>query len=136
AARVDPDPQACVLRPRIVRANDLAAFRRPFTRRSRHAGNDGLLLPMANANQLSSIDHVVTLMLENRSLDHMLGFLYASDNNVSPTGQPFEGLTGTESNLDVSGKPVTVSRIEPTTPNAYRMPGANPGEGYMATNNQ
>jgi phospholipase C len=85
---------------------------------------------------LSTIEHVVVLMLENRSLDHMLGFLYSDSGNVSPAGQPFEGLTGTESNPDASGNPVTVFKIEPTTPNAYFMPGADPGEGYMATNDQ
>ena len=84
----------------------------------------------------STIEHIVVLMLENRSLDHMLGFLYTDSGNVSPTGQPFEGLTGKESNPDSSGKPVTVFRIEPNTPNAYFMPGADPGEGYMATNSQ
>src|SRR6202020_715520 len=47
---------------------------------------------------LSSIDHIVVLMLENRSMDHMLGYLYAERANVSPTGDPFEGLTGHESN--------------------------------------
>jgi phospholipase C len=86
---------------------------------------------------LSAIEHVVVLMLENRSLDHMLGFLYSDSGNVSPaTGQPFEGLTGIESNPDASGSPVTVFKIEPTMHNAYFMPGANPGEGYMATNSQ
>jgi phospholipase C len=55
---------------------------------------------------------------------------------VSPTRQPFEGLTGAESNPDSSGKPVTVFKIDPTTANAYFMPGADPGEGYMATNSQ
>ena len=86
---------------------------------------------------LSAIEHVVVLMLENRSFDHMLGFLYSDSGNVSPaTGQPFEGLSGTEWNPDGSGKPVTVFKIEPTTPNAYFMPGADPGEGYMATNSQ
>jgi phospholipase C len=83
---------------------------------------------------LSSVQHVVVLMLENRSFDHMLGFLYPG--NVSPTGQPFDGLTGTESNPGSDGQPVTVFRIEPTTPSAYYMPGADPGEGYMATNDQ
>lgn len=39
---------------------------------------------------LNAIEHVVVLMLENRSLDHMLGYLYADTGNVSPTGQPFE----------------------------------------------
>jgi phospholipase C len=48
---------------------------------------------MAN-NQLSSIDNIVVLMLENRSFDHMLGLLYSASGNVSPSGQPFEGLTG------------------------------------------
>jgi phospholipase C len=89
---------------------------------------------MTNGNNLASVDHVVVLMLENRSFDHMLGFLYPG--NVSPTGQPFDGLTGTESNPGSNGQPVTVFRIEPTTPNAYYMPGADPGEGYMATNDQ
>ena len=85
---------------------------------------------------LSAIEHVVVLMLENRSFDHMLGYLYSDNGNVSPTGQPFEGLTGTESNPDASGNPAGVFKIEPTTPNAYFMPGADPGEGYMATNDQ
>jgi phospholipase C len=89
---------------------------------------------MANGGGLNSVQHVVVLMLENRSFDHMLGFLYPG--NVSSSGQPFDGLTGTESDLGSSGQPVTVFRIEPTTPNAYYMPGADPGEGYMATNDQ
>jgi phospholipase C len=87
-------------------------------------------------NGLVSIQHVVVLMLENRSFDHMLGYLYAAQGNGSPAGQPYEGLTGTESNPDASGAPVPVFKIEPSTPNAYHMPGADPGEGYMATNDQ
>jgi phospholipase C len=89
---------------------------------------------LANGNSLASVNHVVVLMLENRSFDHMLGFLYPG--KQTPSGQPFEGLTGTESNPDSSGQPVTVFQIGPTTPNAYLMPGADPGEGYMATNDQ
>jgi phospholipase C len=91
---------------------------------------------MSNGSGLGSVNHIVVLMLENRSLDHMLGFLYTAQGNVSPTGQPFAGLTGTESNPDSTGAAVTVARIGPTTPNAYFMPGADPGEGYMATNDQ
>jgi len=89
---------------------------------------------MANGNSLASVDHVVVLMLENRSFDHMLGYLYPG--NISPSGQPFEGLTGSESNPGTNGQPVPVFKIEPTTPNPYLMPGADPGEGYMATNDQ
>jgi phospholipase C len=86
------------------------------------------------ANGLGAIEHIVVLMMATRSFDHMLGFLYPD--NVSPSGQPFDGLTGTESNPGSNGQPVTVFRIEPTTASAYYMPGADPGEGYMATNDQ
>ena len=73
------------------------------------------------------------LMLENRSFDHVLGFLYeAGDPRLN--GQPFDGLTGTESNPGKGGQPVQVFKITPDSPNAYFMPGADPGEGYAATN--
>jgi phospholipase C len=88
------------------------------------------------ANQLSSINHIVVLMLENRSFDHMLGLLYSANGNVSPAGQPFEGLTGQESNPGTAGSPVTVYSIQPTNNYAYYTPGADPGEGYSATNSQ
>lgn len=85
---------------------------------------------------LTVIEHIVVLMLENRSFDHMLGYLYSGSGNVSPSGQPFEGLTGNESCPDSNGNPVAVYQITPSTPNAYFMPGADPGEGYPATNEQ
>lgn len=75
-------------------------------------------------------------MLENRSFDHMLGFLYADRGNVSPAGQPFGGLTGKESNPGPDGSAVPVFTIDSKDPYAYFMPGANPGEGYTATNSQ
>jgi len=88
-------------------------------------------------NQLPSINHIVQLMLENRSFDHMLGYLYSGSGNVSPkTGQAFEGLTGNESNTDASGTEVKVYQIDHTAQGAYFMPGADPGEGYSNTNVQ
>jgi phospholipase C len=84
--------------------------------------------------QLSAIQHIVQIMLENRSFDHMLGFLYPD--KTGPNGQPFEGLTGSESNNDASGNPVRVYQIDTTQPEAYFMPGADPGEGYANTNAQ
>ncbi|HEY0340121.1 MAG TPA: alkaline phosphatase family protein, partial [Steroidobacteraceae bacterium] len=87
-------------------------------------------------SELSRIDHIVVLMTENRSFDHMLGFLYSDSGNKSPAGHPFEGLTGSESNPDGSGKTVPVFEIKATDTNAYFMPGADPGEGYTATNSQ
>src|SRR5580692_2629916 len=75
-------------------------------------------------------------MLENRSFDQMLGFLYASDGNKSPTGDPYEGLTGNESNPDDAERPVKVFLIDNTTKHPYLMPGADPGEGFFNTNYQ
>ncbi|MEO9383353.1 alkaline phosphatase family protein [Chromobacterium phragmitis] len=85
-------------------------------------------------NQLGAIEHVVVLMLENRSFDHMLGYLYAD--TPPRDGQPFDGLSGSEYNMDANGNEAPVFRIRPDTPHAYYMPGADPGEGYKATNSQ
>ncbi len=49
------------------------------------------------------------------------------------------GLLGSETNNGPDGSPVTVFQIDPNTstnPNAYFMPGADPGEGYANTNSQ
>ena len=75
-------------------------------------------------------------MLENRSFDHLLGYLYAEAGNVSPLGHPFDGLSGNESNDDADGRAVRVYQLQPTSPNCYYSPGADPGEGYAATNAQ
>jgi phospholipase C len=68
-------------------------------------------------------------MLENRSFDHLLGFLY-------PKSDGFDGLDGTESNADASGNRATVFPITSDRQNAYYYPLANPAEGYPATNQQ
>jgi phospholipase C len=86
------------------------------------------------ANQLGKIDHIVELMLENRSFDHMLGFLYANSGNKSPNGDAFDGLTGNEWNPDDLGNQVKVYPIKATDPHPYLMPGADPAEGFMDTN--
>jgi phospholipase C len=78
---------------------------------------------------LESIDYVVLVMLENRTFDHMLGFLY-------PKSADFDGLGGTESNPDADGNAVTVFQVTPDMQNAYYYPLANPAEGYLATNDQ
>jgi phospholipase C len=51
---------------------------------------------------LSALKHIVCLMMENRSFDHMLGFLQSAN-------YPIAGLSGNESNLDGSGAPVKVT---------------------------
>lgn len=78
---------------------------------------------------LDSIEHMVLVMLENRSFDQMLGFLYPKSDN-------FDGLDGTESNLDANGNEVNVFKITPGMQHAYYYPLANPAEGYVATNDQ
>ena len=85
---------------------------------------------------ISGINHFVVVMLENRSFDNLLGFLYTDQNNVSPAGQKFEGLTGTESNPDKSGKPIPVFKIQQNQKLSYFYPRADPGEGLANTNVQ
>ena len=75
-------------------------------------------------------------MLENRSFDQMLGFLYAGTSNVAPNNQPYEGLTGNESNPDDLGREIKVFKIDETSSHPYLMPGADPGEGFFNTNYQ
>lgn len=87
-------------------------------------------------NQLPQIKHVVQLMLENRSFDQMLGFLYTDNGNKSLSGMPYEGLTGVESNPDDTGRQITVFKITPDSDHPYMMPGADPGEGFHNTNMQ
>jgi len=53
---------------------------------------------------LDSLKHIVVLMMENRSFDHLLGSLKAVDSRI-------DGLTGTESNPDTSGGVATVAPL-------------------------
>ncbi|TWP37149.1 alkaline phosphatase family protein [Leekyejoonella antrihumi] len=85
---------------------------------------------------LTAVEHVVVLMLENRSFDHLLGYLYADRNNVSPAGDAFEGLSGQQSCPGSDGTQVSAYQLSPDTTDLYFYPGADPGEGYAATNNQ
>jgi phospholipase C len=87
-------------------------------------------------SQLAAINHIVVVMLENRSFDHMLGYLYSASGNVSPQGNPFDGLTGNESNPDGKGGSIKVFQIQSSDPHAYFYPGADAGEGYLNTNAQ
>jgi len=50
----------------------------------------------------SPIKHVVVLMLENRSFDSILGWLYDKDNKP-PRDQPFEGLDGVPPSVEWQG---------------------------------
>jgi phospholipase C len=92
-------------------------------------------------NVLDTFDHVVVLMLENRSFDNLLGYLY-------PPGKQFEGVDGKNiSNpippawqfTDENGKSVTevpVARISGLDLKKDSPPFPDPGEDYPHVNTQ
>jgi phospholipase C len=113
--------------------------------------SEQLLEPRPEA--LKGIDHVVVLMLENRSFDNLLGWLY--DEAEPPRGQRFEGLRSDMwcplANVDADGVPFTEKvyvrkngapakrglrgRPQPTEAD-FRLPDPDPGEGFVDTNEQ
>jgi len=66
--------------------------------------------PQDAPDALKGIDHIVVLMMENRSFDHFLGSLKMEDPSSSVVG-----LDGTESNPDGFNPPVSVFRIPEVT---------------------
>ncbi len=117
-------------------------------------------LPHDPANW-NKIEHIVCLMLENRSFDNLLGWLAADDEAYPPRGQYFNGLNthlwNPLSNVDSDGRPfveqVYVRRNgKPPAEGPYalagsrraaelyqvdfREPDPDPGEGYRDTNHQ
>ena len=79
---------------------------------------------------LNKINHVVVLMLENRSFDCLLGQLY-------PHSADFNGLTGTESNPNPPGPPVTVWNAPGGTgKEVMSIPDPDPGELWTDINQQ
>ncbi len=53
--------------------------------------------------RLDSFQNVVVLMLENRSFDNLLGYLYDPDNDgyKLPPGMSFDGLQGTDIKMPI-----------------------------------
>lgn len=93
-----------------------------------------------------SVDHIVVLMLENRSFDNLLGWLYAED--APPRGQSFHGLDWSLwnplANVDADGNAFTEqvgvrqngadykigTHDMPAKEVDYCLPRPDPGEGY------
>lgn len=108
--------------------------------------------PQATADPLQKIKHVVVLMLENRSFDNLLGWLY--DGDAPARGQQFDGLTRDLwcplDNIDADGNPfvekVPVGKNGEPPPNGrgktpppapdFSLPAPDPGEGFGHTNQQ
>ncbi len=84
-----------------------------------------LYLPARQRNTPMDIRHVVVLMLENRSFDCMLGMLY-------PSGDRFDGLIGTESNVwhkpDGSEQVIQVWKDPDLSARTVCIPDPDPGE--------
>ena len=80
---------------------------------------------MANSNpQLERINHVVVLVMENRSFDNVLGWLY--EHETVPRGQTFEGVSGKDlSNPAPGGGTVPVGKG-----NVMTDPFPDPNEPY------
>ena len=79
-------------------------------------------------NQLAQIEHVVVVMLENRSFDNLLGWLYDPSNPVPFNQTPplnFEGVYGKTLSNPSSKDPVAVGKGYQST-----APNPDPGEPY------
>ncbi len=59
---------------------------------------------------LDNLKHIVVVMMENRSFDHMLGGLSLVMENGAKKYPLINGLTGNESNPDMNG---TMVRVQP-----------------------
>ena len=115
------------------------------------ASNSQYLKP--NPQALKEIKHIVVLMMENRSFDNLLGWLYEKER--PPRGQYFDGLHqglwNPLNNIDANGMPfvekVNVKKNgdpirrsfrwkkQPERPD-FKLPNPDPGEGFKDTNHQ
>jgi phospholipase C len=95
-------------------------------------------------DMLDTFDHVVVLMLENRSFDNLLGYMYPNGVPASaPLGKTFEGVTGKSlSNPVPSGVKyppphgATTIAVSPVEDGNWFQPYPDPGENYSHVNTQ
>jgi phospholipase C len=116
-----------------------------------HERIDGPTEQAQTASPLTQIQHIVVLMLENRSFDNLLGWLYEKDG--PPRGQHFDGLHpqlwNPLGNFDSDGNAFTervgvrkngaaytLGRRRVQAIVDYKLPRPDPGEGYRDTNYQ
>lgn len=95
------------------------------------AGEPAVATSQVTANGFAGVEHVVVLMLENRSFDNVVGWLYDPANappfNSVPAGQSFDGLSG-----KVLSNPVPAGlgggTASPGTETVLWYPDPDPGE--------
>jgi len=91
---------------------------------------------------LSKINHIVVLMLENRSFDNMAGWLYDPGNpppyDKVPGNQQFEGLAGKMFSNPIPPEAHGSERKRVPAGKGKVMTGPNPGpgEGFLHTNTE
>jgi phospholipase C len=98
---------------------------------------------------LDSFDHVVVLMLENRSLDTLLGYLYPQGVPAdAPLGKSFDGVLFPDGSAkplfnpipgDAVNKPdhgLQIVQVAPVPPGEFNQPYPDPGEEYAYINTQ
>lgn len=125
--KVGTDPTKDFGRPRLVLWADAAATAADVTANWTATVTNTGEVPISCAvtlryqtveSDLGKIDHIVVLMLENRSFDHMLGYLTLENR------PDVEGLKGTESNSDSNNIGHAVHhRLDPVFP-------TDPGHGW------
>ena len=75
---------------------------------------------MSTGTPLDGIEHIVVVMMENRSFDHMLGYLSLEGM------EQVDGLTGTEFNMDADGNVLNVHAFDADATKVQR-----PGEALQ-----
>lgn len=110
-----------------------------------------------NAANWSKIEHIIVLMLENRSFDNLLGWLEYNTSGYTPNDQYFNGvnnhLFNPLSNIDADGNPFFeqvfvrqngqapyyggyAAKYRTKYQEDFTQPDPDPGEGYRDTNQQ
>src|SRR5262245_30595752 len=85
---------------------------------------------------LAAFDHIVVLMMENRSFDQLLGYLYEPD--TVPRGQAFDGVAGKHLANPIPADAEQAGRQEVPVHRGSVMdhPSPDPGEEYPHVNTQ
>jgi phospholipase C len=92
--------------------------------------------PLSPASPLETFDYVVVLMLENRSFDNLLGYLY--EPGAVPQDQPFEGVAGKFLANPIPPDAEQAQRQVVSVEKGHGMeaPNPDPGEEYPYVNTQ
>ena len=87
--------------------------------------------PASYTETLDKIDHIVIVMMENRSFDHMLGYL------GKPAGSRYEGVRGRHTNpLSGRAEPVSLARAHDVLPSPSTRVPFSPEHGICHVKDQ